>query len=126
MNFKPVFLEKRYLFPIIIFFILIGPLAVGNAQSLVVNHNGYLLQNNLVSSKNNDLQIILPEQISIDQALAYLEDKFEVNFSYLEDLKSMEDIPGELMEHDDLGTILVHIFSESPFEYREVEIGRAS
>ncbi len=123
MNFKPVFLEKRYQFPIIIFFILIGPLAVGNAQSLVVNHNGYLLQNNLVSSKNNDLQIILPEQISIDQALAYLEDKFEVNFSYLEDLKSMADIPGELMEHDDLGTILVHIFSESPFDYREVDNG---
>lgn len=93
------------------------------AQSLATTSNlDYLYP------EYNRVQKTLPgklesSRITIAQALDYLKQKFEVNFSYLDDLKSMGNISTLVLDDNEINPILSSIFRNTPFQYKEVSPG---
>ncbi|WP_236975141.1 SusC/RagA family TonB-linked outer membrane protein [Membranihabitans maritimus] len=61
--------------------------------------------------------------VAIDEALKYLQEKFEVNFSYLSDLKTMKAVPFRWLQEEDLEFSLDMIFKNSQFTYNKVGEG---
>lgn len=64
-----------------------------------------------------------PDWITVSQALEFLKLKFEANFSYLDDLNSMDKISVEVLEESEINLILLRIFKNSQFQYKEVDEG---
>ncbi|WP_236975144.1 SusC/RagA family TonB-linked outer membrane protein [Membranihabitans maritimus] len=90
-------------------------------QSLVSNFSDYTHLND--QFQGSTLDNSETSTVKIEKALEYLQKKFQVNFSYLPDLKSMEEIPFHLLNLKDIEYILEKIFKGSQFNYNKVGDG---
>jgi len=61
--------------------------------------------------------------LSMTEALHYLERKFNVNFSYLADLKSISSVKADDIMSEDLETALRNVFINTNYEFRQVDEG---
>ncbi|MBY5958682.1 SusC/RagA family TonB-linked outer membrane protein [Membranicola marinus] len=61
--------------------------------------------------------------ITVSKALDYLKQRFKVNFSYLDDLNSMDKISTAVFNEKEIRPILNQIFRNTRFQYKEVEQG---
>lgn len=92
------------------------------AQSLVTSNLDYLYPN--FKTVQETFQKKTPaNHVSVSQALDFLKKKFEVNFSYLDDLNSLNEISASVLEEKEIGSILNKIFKNTLFEYKEVSQG---
>lgn len=73
--------------------------------------------------KKTTSEKLKPARITISQALDILKQKFEVNFSYLDNLNSLGKVSVSVLKESEIDPILHRIFKNTRFRYKEVDHG---
>src|SRR5690606_33144158 len=107
----------------ILLMILANMLPAQSLASLESSYSDISVQKKNIHKLQEINRLSLSEKLTVGDVLSFLSEKYQVNFSYLNDLVAKEIIPSKVLDLVEVEPILREMFKDSPYRYEEVDTG---